>query len=243
MRGLYAIADVDALHRRGLPLVGFASAVLAAGPVALQLRAKNASAAELEADARVLLGLCRAAGVPFVLNDAAPLAARLGCDIVHVGQGDLPISEVRRFAPEMGVGVSTHSLSQLDEALAHRPTYVAMGPVFATSSKANPEPVVGLATLEAALLRTRAGGIPLVAIGGVDEGRIAQVAARADAVAVIGALLGSTLLEVETRARVLVATVAAVPLGVSRAVPHGASLGGPRASAGADVPPRPGQSG
>lgn len=122
-------------------------------------------------------------------NDRPDLALLAECDGVHVGQDDVPLSEVRRFAPQLSVGVSTHDPDQLARALEQRPDYVAYGPVYSTRSKAQPDPVVGIAGLAEAARAARARGIPLVAIGGIDCERIAEVAEHADAAAVISALL------------------------------------------------------
>src|SRR6516164_1745367 len=164
MRGLYAIADVDTLDARGLDPVAFADAVLRASPAALQLRAKGVPAREALALLRELAPMCHRAGVPLVANDRPDLAILAGCDAVHVGQSDMPIDRVRRIAPGLGVGVSTHDLDQLDAALAARPLYVAYGPVFETTTKTNPDPVVGVGALRAARAHAVAAGVPLVGI-------------------------------------------------------------------------------
>jgi thiamine-phosphate pyrophosphorylase len=189
MRGLYAIADLATLTARGLDPVAFAEAVLPARPVALQLRAKGAPPDRTLALLGELAPRCLRAGVPLVANDDPDLAVRAGCAMVHVGQGDLPVGEVRRRAPGLGVGVSTHDLAQLERALAARPRYVAFGPVFATTSKADASPVVGTRALRQAYALARAAGIPLVAIGGITLARAAALAPITDVVAVIGDLL------------------------------------------------------
>ena len=101
----------------------------------------------------------------------------------------MPIERVRRIAPGLGVGVSTHTLEQLDAALAARPTYVAVGPVNATTSKANAEAGVGTALLAHANERASLARVPLVAVGGITLERAREIAGIVDAVAVIGALL------------------------------------------------------
>jgi thiamine-phosphate pyrophosphorylase len=215
MHGFYAIVDAGALDRRNLDPLAFAEAVLSVSPAALQLRAKNLSARETLALLRALAPMCHRAGVRLVANDRPDLAILAGCDLVHVGQDDMPIDRVRRIAPGLGVGVSTHSLEQLDAALAARPAYVAFGPVFPTTTKADPDPVVGVAGLSAAYVRARAAGVPLVAIGGITYERASTIVATTDAVAAIAALMptsvtpaapGSTaelLQEVTARARAL----------------------------------------
>lgn len=197
MRGLYAILDLETCASRGVPPLAFAEAVLAARPAALQLRAKHAPAREVLALLRALSPICRGAGTPLVCNDRADLAVLAGCDMVHLGQDDAPVELVRRLSPGLKIGVSTHTLEQLVVAVDARPDYVAYGPVYPTQSKQNPDAVVGIAGLRAAaqLVADRAAAlgvarIPLVAIGGVTLERAAEVAAHADATAVIAALLG-----------------------------------------------------
>jgi thiamine-phosphate pyrophosphorylase len=189
MRGLYAIVDVGTLTRRGLDPVWLAEAILVARPAALQLRAKDLPARETLNLLRALAPMCHRAGVPLVANDRADLATFAGCDMVHIGQQDISIDLVRRLAPKLGVGISTHSIAELDAALAARPTYVAFGPVFSTSTKTGAGPALGIALLEEAAARARACGVPLVAIGGVAEDNAASVGVHADAGAVISALV------------------------------------------------------
>ncbi len=186
--GLYAIVDGDALG--GRDPVAFAEAVLSAGPLfALQLRAKGWSSRDLLTTARALAGRCARRGVPFVVNDRADVAAMSGADAVHVGQHDLTIAQARWVAPRAMVGRSTHDPTQMRHALAEGPDYVAYGPVFATRSKENPDPVVGLEGLEGAAGLCRSAGVPLVAIGGITlENALSVRRAGADAIAVIHAL-------------------------------------------------------
>jgi thiamine-phosphate pyrophosphorylase len=189
MRGLYAIVDIQTLRARGIDPVAFAGAVLAARPAALQVRAKDLPPREFLALLRTISPLCREAGVPFIANDRADLAALAACSFVHVGQGDMSIERVRRIAPGLRIGVSTHTLEQLARALDAGPTYVAYGPVFATTSKELPDPIVGLAGLREAATLARRARIPLVAIGGITLERAGEIAAIADAAAIISGLL------------------------------------------------------
>jgi thiamine-phosphate pyrophosphorylase len=186
---LYPIVDAGTVRQRGLEAVEFATRVLAVRPGVLQLRAKNLGARETLELARALAPLCRAAGTLFFVNDRPDLAVLAGADGVHLGQSDLSVADVRRFAPALEIGASTHDFAELDAALAERPDYVAFGPVFATSSKPNPEPVVGLEALGEAARRARAARIPLVAIGGIDVERVSFVARLGASAAVIGALV------------------------------------------------------
>lgn len=206
MRGLYAIVDTDTLNARGVDPVAFAEAVLEGKPAALQLRDKHGTA-KTTLDLLVAISfLAKRAGVPFFANDRPDLALIAGCDGVHVGQEDMPVSAVRLLAeraqatsaePLTGkdarflVGVSTHDRAELDAALRDDPDYIAIGPVFVTASKENPSPVVGMEELRArvAIVRERAPFMPVVAIGGITRKTAAQVGRVCDAVAVISSIV------------------------------------------------------
>jgi thiamine-phosphate pyrophosphorylase len=113
--------------------------------------------------------------------------------MVHLGQDDMPIEAARRIT-DIGIGLSTHNPEQLVRALESRPDYVAYGPVFATGSKKNHDPVVGLDGLKMArsiVRESSAPDTPLVAIGGITLENAANVIAHADLIAVIGALVGN----------------------------------------------------
>ncbi|MEZ4301480.1 MAG: thiamine phosphate synthase [Polyangiaceae bacterium] len=200
MRGLYAIVDTDTLNPRGIDPVAFAEAVLEARPAALQLRDKSGSAKSTLELLRSIAVLARRAGVPFFANDRPDLALLAGCDGVHVGQEDLPVSAVRTLSarvpnrdglPPLRVGVSTHDRDELTAALSDEPDYIAIGPIFATSSKSNASPVIGLDELEqrVATIRRVAPRMPIVGIGGITRRTAAHVGLVCDAVAVIGALV------------------------------------------------------
>lgn len=194
MRGLYAIVDVTALKSAGLSPLPFAEAVLSAGPAALQLRDKSSQrgGGAMLALLRALVPMCRQRGVPLFANDRADLARLAGCDGVHLGQQDLPGDLAREFlAGGRGgqVGISVHCEADLERALAERPDYIALGPVFDTSSKKNPEPTLGLDGLAHLARLVHAAGLPSVAIGGIDLGRAPSVAERSPCSAVIGALV------------------------------------------------------
>lgn len=191
MRGLYPIVDVDTLQRRGISALDFARSVLEARPPLLQLRAKNLGAHDTLQLLRALRPLCSAAGTRLIANDRPDLALLAACDGVHIGQDDLPLGLVRKIAPNLLVGVSTHDEAQLAAALAEKPDYVAFGPIFGTASKENADPSVGVERLSAAYNAARAAGIPLVAIGGIDLTRARQIAVSCDVIAVIAALLPS----------------------------------------------------
>jgi thiamine-phosphate pyrophosphorylase len=191
LTGYYAILDIaDSTLSPGGVLEERARELLAARPCCLQLRAKRLGAAELKDAASRILPLCRAVGVPFCVNDRVDVALLVGADFVHVGQDDLPLHEVRRLCGDrVGVGVSTHDPEQAQAAVAAGADYIGFGPVFATRSKANPDPVVGLEALRAVSSAGRAAGVPVVAIGGIDLQTVPLVAATgASAAAVISAI-------------------------------------------------------
>ncbi len=197
LRGLYAIVDLDALDARGLDPLAFTEAILRASPAAVQLRAKHAPRERTLALLSELGVRCRAHGVPLVANDHIELALHAGCDALHVGQEDVSPVLARRIAPTLALGISTHDPEQLSTALSRSPWYVAYGPIFSTASKEQPDPVVGIEGLRQAARivhvfgRDHGGGVPLVAIGGIDARRAELVAEWADAVAVIAGLLPS----------------------------------------------------
>jgi thiamine-phosphate pyrophosphorylase len=212
MRGLYPIVDVDALRAAGVDPLAFAREIVLAGPAVVQLRAKRETARATLDLLRRLLPVCHDAGVKLFANDRPDLALLAGCDGVHVGQEDLDVDEVRRVAPGLLVGVSTHDFAQLERALEARPDYVAFGPVFATRTKENPDPVVGIDGLARAHDRARADRTALCAIGGIDEERLGEVSAHAELVAVIGELVprgGEGLDDVGARALAMVRRIGA----------------------------------
>jgi thiamine-phosphate pyrophosphorylase len=184
MRGLYPIVDLDSLALRGVPPLELAEAVLTARPPMLQLRAKQHTPRETLALLRQLKPLCARAGTLLFANDRPDLALLADVDGVHVGQDDLPLEEVRALPGKLRVGVSTHDLAQLEQALALGPDYVAFGPIFATSSKAGADPALGLEQLGRAATRARARGVPLVAIGGLKL-ELAPAVAEAGAIAAV----------------------------------------------------------
>lgn len=161
--------------------------MLAGGARLIQLRDKEASSREMLDQARACLKLTRAAGATLIINDRVDVALTAGADGVHLGQDDMEVEDAREILGEDKIiGVSTHSLDQFRAALETSANYVAIGPVYQTKTKENPEPVVGLEMIrEAKKLTDR----PLVAIGGITAERAPEViAAGADCVAAISAL-------------------------------------------------------
>jgi thiamine-phosphate pyrophosphorylase len=194
--GLYAILDLP--HRLGLDPITVVGALLDGGAGVIQLRSKHA---QLERELVCQLGgRCAAAGVPMILNDDLELALAGidGVTGVHLGQGDLDRlglsagegQRKRDLLRERGLwlGVSTHDVAQLHDTIVMlAPDYVGFGPVFATGSKSEHEPVVGLDGLARACAATT---VPVVAIGGIGQQHVAEIASiGVAAIAVIGALI------------------------------------------------------
>jgi len=161
-----------------------------AGVRLIQYRNKSASARQYLDSSRALAEALRPHGVTFMVNDRPDVAFLAGANGVHVGQDDLDVEQARRVAgPGMLVGVSTHTLEQFERAAASSADYIAVGPIFATSSKANPDPVVGLDFVRKARAITDK---PIAAIGGISLERAASVIeAGADSVAVISGILSA----------------------------------------------------
>jgi thiamine-phosphate pyrophosphorylase len=207
MQGLYPIVDVQTCERHGLGPLEVARALLSCSPAILQLRAKAQPPRETLALLRELVGMTRGTPTLVFANDRPDLALMAGCDGVHLGQQDLPLEAVRALAPGLRVGLSTHSRLQLTEALAGAPDYVAYGPIFTTSTKQDAEPCVGTLGLRTAHAQALAARVPLVAIGGIDEDSLDDVAPHAELVCVISALMGSAVRDVAERAQRFAARV------------------------------------
>ncbi|HEX5234757.1 MAG TPA: thiamine phosphate synthase [Silvibacterium sp.] len=158
-----------------------------AGVGILQYRNKSGDRAEILADGRVIRDAVAGLRMLLILNDWPELAIAVGFDGVHVGQTDVSAAEARGVVgPGKIVGVSTHNEAQLRAADLQPLDYIAIGPVFATATKENPDPVVGLEGVRLARSITRK---PVVAIGGITLENAAQVReAGADSVAVITAV-------------------------------------------------------
>lgn len=182
---LYAI--VDPLDT-GRDPVALAEALLAGGARCLQLRWKPAAPRDVLDAARAIRSVAHAAGAVFLVNDRPDLAVLAGADGVHLGQDDLPITAARRvLGPGRIVGLSTHDPEQARRAAEAGADYVAVGPVYTTTSKVGALAPRGLDLVRAARAVVPC---PLVAIGGIDAVTAAHViAAGADAVAMIGALV------------------------------------------------------
>lgn len=151
----------------------------------VQLRIKGAPEQAVRAQIEAAQSHCRAAGIQLVVNDYWRLALAAGCDFVHLGQGDLDTADLPALRrARVRLGISTHDDGELERALALRPHYVALGPIYPTLLKAMPWRPQGLPRI--AEWKRRIGSIPLVAIGGITLERLAAVlAAGADVAAVV----------------------------------------------------------
>jgi thiamine-phosphate pyrophosphorylase len=197
--GFYPVLDVDLLARRGLSVVDAARAILDAGARLLQFRHKGLFSRDVFEDAQCVANLCRAANALFVVNDRADMAMLLGA-AVHLGQDDLAPADARKITDAI-IGFSTHNEQQLRAGDLEPVDYLAIGPVFPTGSKQNPDPVLGLDRLRSLRAMTRK---PLVAIGGITrETALAVLEAGADSIAVIADLYPEpcTKASLQTRAQ------------------------------------------
>jgi thiamine-phosphate pyrophosphorylase len=182
---LYVILDATLLP---ISAQDCAQELAGAGVRLMQYRDKTASAREMLDISRGLASLLSPLGASFIVNDRPDVAVLAGADGVHVGQEDLAAEQARSLVgPNKWVGVSTHNLQQFREAAATSADYIAVGPIFTTLSKANPDPVAGTELIR------RVRGLtdkPIVAIGGITVETAAPVIeAGADSVAVIGDIL------------------------------------------------------
>ncbi|MEO8613976.1 MAG: thiamine phosphate synthase [Luteolibacter sp.] len=214
---LYCILDLGYTLEENA--VSVTASLLAGGADMLQLRAKNHDLATIRRVAEKLLPLCRAAGIPFILNDHPALAADIGADGVHLGQDDGSLADAERLL-ERGIhpglhsfihpsssslrhkfliGRSTHSLAQARAALAEGFDYIGFGPLFPTPTKAG-RPAIGLE--EVAIMENEVGAkIPAFCIGGITPATLPQVlSAGARRIVVVSALLQAPDVEAATRA-------------------------------------------
>jgi len=194
---LYCILDLGYVSEADAARV--AGCLLAGGADLLQLRAKNHDLTTIRRVAQSLLPLCRAAGVPFILNDHPALAADIGTDGVHLGQDDGPLAAARLvMGPDKIIGRSTHSLAQARAALAEGFDYIGFGPLFSTPTKPG-RPAIGLSDI-AAMEREVGNRIPAFCIGGVKRNNLTEVlTAGARRVVIVSDLLLAA--EVATAAR------------------------------------------
>ena len=187
---LYALIDPE--HAGGHDLIDLARLVAQGGATLVQLRDKCSSTRAMLERARAIKAVLGGFAIPFLINDRVDVAVACGADGVHVGQEDMAARDARGIlGAEAIIGLSIKTVAEAEAAPLDVVDYVGVGGVFATSSKENPAPPIGIAGLEqvADLLRRRALRFPICGIAGITTENAAQVvAAGADGVAVISAL-------------------------------------------------------
>jgi thiamine-phosphate diphosphorylase len=177
----------------------------AGGATFIQLREKHLSPREFYQEAEEALRVARERGVRLIINDRVDIALALSADGVHLGQSDLPPAAAREILGERAlIGFSTHNVEQAIEAARLPVDYIAIGPVYSTITKENPDPVIGLEGLRR--VRAAIGPVPLVAIGGIRRENVREaLEAGADTVAVISLLLNQPA-EIKERTREIMAS-------------------------------------
>lgn len=185
---LYGIVDTGYVAREHL--VTITSQLLQGGVDILQLRAKKQSAGEVLEIALLLAPICRAAGIPFIINDHPALVQEVGADGAHVGQDDLSVAEARQLAgPGAIIGKSTHSLAQAIASAAEGPDYIGFGPLFATPTKPDYTPI----GTEQIVAVHHSVMLPVFCIGGVKLANLPSVlSAGARRVVIVSDLLLAT---------------------------------------------------
>ena len=194
---IYPLTDVQL---SGLPLVQQVRLLSLGGASLIQLREKNMAAREFYEQAKAAVAVTAQWGVQLLINDRVDIALAVGAHGVHLGQDDMPPDAARKLlGPDAIIGYSTHNIEQAVAATKLPIDYLAVGPIFATTTKSDTAPVVGLDGLRA--VRQEIGTFPLVAIGGITRENAREVIqAGADSVAVISALLSdSTTITKSTR--------------------------------------------
>jgi thiamine-phosphate pyrophosphorylase len=183
---LYPITDV---HLSGISHADQVARLAAGGARLIQVRDKSSTPRDFYREAAEALKVAHDLGTKIIINDRVDIALALSADGVHLGQEDMPAAAARRLlGPNAIIGLSTHNLQQALDALRQPVDYIALGPIFPTSSKEKPDPVVGLEGLKE--VRARIGNKPLVAIGGISAANASgALQSGADSVAMIGALV------------------------------------------------------
>ncbi|MFL6281305.1 MAG: thiamine phosphate synthase [Vicinamibacterales bacterium] len=202
---LYPIIDTALCRSRQIDPVALCDAYLAGGARVLQLREKERSSGEFLSLAEVLVQHADRAGALLIVNDRADIARLSGAAGVHVGQDDLSVADARKVMAQPAIiGISTHDDRQIDSAIDSNPTYIAVGPVHGTSTKETGYSARGLEFVR----RAAARGRPVVAIGGLTLGNVADaVSAGAVGIAVISDMLTG---DPEARTRAFIARLAEV---------------------------------
>jgi thiamine-phosphate pyrophosphorylase len=190
---LYVVCDAELCASRGWDLVDYAAECIDAGAMLVQIRGKRLAGRELLTASAAIVRRAEAVRGTVIVNDRGDVARMAGAAGVHVGQDDLtPLQARAVVGHEAIVGLSTHTAEQLDAALRQPINYVAVGPVFATGTKATGYEALGLEAVRAAAAMAASRRLPLVCIGGVTLERArAVIEAGAQSVAVISDLLAT----------------------------------------------------
>jgi thiamine-phosphate pyrophosphorylase len=175
----------------GRTALEIASEAIAGGVTMIQWREKEKPLREVLDESRSIRELCRQKGVPFIVNDRVDIALLLDADGVHVGQDDLPGTEVRKlFGPGKIIGISAGNIEEAAWALEQGADYLGIGPVFSTATKLDAGGAIGFGLIRSL---AKEKGIPMVGIGGIHSGNAGDVvAAGADGIAVVSAITRST---------------------------------------------------
>ena len=199
---LYLVTDAGL--SRGRSHQSIVESAIRGGVTIVQYREKDASTRLMIQEAEEILRLCRAAGVPFIVNDRIDVALAVDADGAHVGQDDMPASTARRLlGPGKILGVSAGSAEEARKAVADGADYIGASPVFSTPTKLDAPPPLGIEGLR---MMTRAMKVPVVAIGGINStNAAAMIEAGAAGVAVVSAIVAAD--DVEAAARALRAAV------------------------------------
>jgi thiamine-phosphate pyrophosphorylase len=186
---VYALTDVGL---SGLSHAEQVELLSAGGATLVQLREKSMPAREFYEQAKAAVDVAAQRGVQLIINDRVDVALAVGAHGVHLGQDDMPPEAARKLlGPNAVIGYSTHNIEQAKAATKLPIDYLAIGPIFATTSKSDTAPVFGVEGLRA--VRQAIGSIPLVAIGGITSANArAVIQAGADSVAVISALVSNS---------------------------------------------------
>ena len=194
---IYPITDASI---SGIPHDEQVQRLIAGGARFIQIREKNASPRDFYESVVKTVKIAKRHGVKLIINDRVDIALAAKADGVHLGQDDMPPQSAREIlGPDAIIGYSTHSIEQARTALSLPVDYIAIGPIFQTTTKLDHDDVVGLDGLKA--VRSAIGNVPLVAIGGITAANLASVfAAGANTAAMIGPNL-SEYVEIESKMR------------------------------------------
>jgi thiamine-phosphate pyrophosphorylase len=180
----------DRSFLRGASLPDVVAAAVKGGVTAVQLREKTLDTVAFAELGRAIKELLKPLGIPLIINDRAEVAAAVGADGLHVGQSDLPAEAARALlGPTATIGLSITAIEQARKADVGFADYLGVGPIFATPTKSDAAAAMGLAGLAAVRAIC---ALPIVAIGGISEENAAQtIAAGADGIAVVSAIMGA----------------------------------------------------